>query len=1172
MTTVWGINNIKEIGIVSYNDKYWIIDPNVFNSVVANKSVNGGENKAPKANDWFHDPVSGYEIKQSELSNLSKGIIKNADYNQENITRGDTAWHSNGGDLKSGDFDFWGGGRATGKYTEFYKLFWKECRKFTDRGFKCFNGNCFGGLEFDAKNWIYVDLEGTSYTGYLRIFYRTWDDFLSICNSNYNQNDCYQGLVDYSNNCKNSDQRFNNNCKKACDEKWTDGTIRNNCNQGLINYSSNCRNGNQVKDNNCTFTCDAKWSDGTLRNNCEYGNAQWCNDNDNFKSSSNYSFCEKYIEDSQNQFNNMPYNRFKELTTNNPNQDFSKNYLKNNNINTKFINDINKDCDFSVNRNNYDKCKKFINNSDFLGGKFVNWCKDNMDDNNCKDLLKDNASLRDRANNLYLTSICSQSDKIIKDNRCKGFLDADNDNLNIKNDAEDILAKYCNTNNKTFTLDDPSCYRIASKKCITATSNEDKEACNKYYVNIIKKLEEKSKLDDNVLYIYYDNPLFSNLPIFYQLKKNINLTNLDNPKNLNSSNQSILIDMWSAKIFAFIQPSISGNFTFQLTADDGLRFWINGSILLNNYPDYTATKESSKINLNKDIIYFFYFEFYENYGGAVLNIKYKVDNETEYKDIPDSWYKPFKLFQTLTNTYEDSMLNYMINYPQNFLSDNNYKSRLKNENPNVYNGIIEYCKKDNRLINDNNDCTKYVKNIVDTINKNSNYNPNQNNHKDCDKWADSGECTNNSIYMLDNCAKSCNEKKKNNLFNNLFNERLKICVNLLQTSNYTNEYATNYILKELIPYLKKINNNNITNIYTYLTTNNVINQAFFNFAENDANIEFTNNYIKSIYTEFKDISDIINSMKNIIVKRCKKVDSTNTYRFSTEDQCKNYITTDTGLNQSIVDYCNLNDNMKNQYCTDLDNSIIEGRKSGKTLPVNIDLANKLNDVKINYVKNIIKNKNQQDDYSIKYINNQYKTLIDSQNTNVTDRNKKYLEMIDKDTIKYCEDNYLEYENTTKPLCKQTYTTYKSVPEINNSINKIKEQNCLYNNKFITDTECQTYANDDKNYIKFINANNKYCSTGDNITNQYCQDYYKNTENKINQLLIQNNCNNFSSFDNKEDEKTLHNVELESFNNNTECTFYTEYTFYFIMFIIFVFLIVCLFMNPSNKKNKNNNKK
>ena len=40
MTTVWGIKNIKEIGIASYNDKYWLINPDIFNDIVANKKVN----------------------------------------------------------------------------------------------------------------------------------------------------------------------------------------------------------------------------------------------------------------------------------------------------------------------------------------------------------------------------------------------------------------------------------------------------------------------------------------------------------------------------------------------------------------------------------------------------------------------------------------------------------------------------------------------------------------------------------------------------------------------------------------------------------------------------------------------------------------------------------------------------------------------------------------------------------------------------------------------------------------------------------------------------------------------------------------------------------------------------------------------------------------------------
>ena len=127
MTTVWGINNIKEIGIASWTNKYWLIAPNVFNSVVANKGINNGENKAPKQNDWFHDPVGGYEIKQSALSDLSRGILNLYDYNTENIQRSDTAWHSNSkSDMRSGDFDKWSGGRVTGKYTEFYKLFWNQ--------------------------------------------------------------------------------------------------------------------------------------------------------------------------------------------------------------------------------------------------------------------------------------------------------------------------------------------------------------------------------------------------------------------------------------------------------------------------------------------------------------------------------------------------------------------------------------------------------------------------------------------------------------------------------------------------------------------------------------------------------------------------------------------------------------------------------------------------------------------------------------------------------------------------------------------------------------------------------------------------------------------------------------------------------------------------------------
>jgi hypothetical protein len=477
---------------------------------------------------------------------------------------------------------------------------------------------------------------------------------------------------------------------------------------------------------------------------------------------------------------------------------------------------------------------------------------------------------------------------------------------------------------------------------------------------------------------------------------------------------------------------------------------------------------------------------------------------------------------------------------------------------------------------------------MDIIIKNNDFG--QNLHTSCDVWADIGECTKNPMYMLDKCPKSCEIKKKTKLFDSLFIERLNHCMALLETNNYNNSYASNYILNELIPYLRKINFNDLNFIYQFLKSNNVINQKLLDFAENDNNIEFTNSYIKTIYDTFKDIADttsisIQNSLKKIIVKRCQKVNAKNDLRFSFEDQCINYIKTDTGLNKTIVDYCNTGDNMKNNYCTQLDNSIIQGRIN-KSLPVNSDLSTDMNNARINYTKKKLKDSKYVDDYSMNYINNEYKILIDNLNSNTNARNSKYLELVDKDAIKFCEDNYLEYENSTKTFCKKTFTTYKAVPDVSNSINKITEQNCLINNKFITDTECNKFANDNKNYIKFISPNNKYCSSNHNIVNDYCQNYYKNTENKINDLLIQDNCNNFSSFENKEknNDTVLYNVELESFGNkekdlilhNVELESFENMNTTSIFLIILGLIVIAVFgvlfykKYIANKKTNNNN--
>ena len=100
----------------------------------------------------------------------------------------------------------------------------------------------------------------------------------------------------------------------------------------IINYSSNCKNGNQRYNDNCKFTCDPKWTDGNLQENCNYGIAQWCNDDDNYKNTGNFDRCQPHIANIKY---TAPYNKFKETCVdidNYNNKDFCTTYLKNTKI------------------------------------------------------------------------------------------------------------------------------------------------------------------------------------------------------------------------------------------------------------------------------------------------------------------------------------------------------------------------------------------------------------------------------------------------------------------------------------------------------------------------------------------------------------------------------------------------------------------------------------------------------------------------------------------------------------------------------------------------------------------------------------------------------------------------------------------------------------------------
>lgn len=765
------------------------------------------------------------------------------------------------------------------------------------------------------------------------VLYKKHQDLNTFANDIYNNHPdlvsniiyqlYYKNKGRYGEGCQNESQRFDDSCKTICTDIYgKDTSVQYYCNKGLINYSDNCRSGINRYSDNCKYTCDPKWTDSTLRENCNFGVSQDCNDYDHYKDPNNFTTCEASLANNNYTY---PYTKLKDYCINEDNlhnDSICTNYQKNNDIYNRLKNDMNDICDLSKNLNNYSRCKTIIKRIDSLGDKFINWCKDNSSNEKCVDMLTstDMSSLRDRYNNKLINDICSTGDKIITDSRCKNLLDSDN--INIKNKAEDVLASYCNNNSKTFTLDplvDNSCYRIANYKCSDTTlTDADKIKCNSYYTGILSKLETTTDVNNNVLYIFYDDNTFKRMPINYKFKSDISLTDADNPISLTTANKKTLIDIWTAKVFAFIQPDITGSYTFQVIGDDGVRFNINDKQLINNYPGYLGTQTTNAITLNKDLKYLFYFEFYENYGAAALNIKYKMNATDSFKDIPLTWYRPFK-FNKTPDDLKNIFLNYMIAYPQNYFTDTNYKKKIDLINTDVIKSISDYCNVDYQKKDITTNCVKYVRNPMTYIRDNPNYDITKNDTSvsdaNCTAWAVRGECDMNPGYMLNMCPKACAAANNNNIYNKLFLDRLQNSVGTLESSNYTNVYASDYILLELIPYLKKIYSNDLSKVYKYLKDNKIITPKLIYTAEINNNYT-TNLFINKIYNMFKDIPDntetsIANSYKGISINNC--IDIKN-IADSKCDSIRNDNSNYAVFTQPMYLYCNANENMNTDFC------------------------------------------------------------------------------------------------------------------------------------------------------------------------------------------------------------------------------------------------------------------
>ena len=122
---------------------------------------------------------------------------------------------------------------------------------------------------------------------------------------------------------------------------------------------------------------------------------------------------------------------------------------------------------------------------------------------------------------------------------------------------------------------------------------------------------------------YFDNVDFTALRI----------TRTDPTVNFNwasgAPDASIAADTFSVRWTGFVQPAFGQTYTFFTQSDDGIRLWVNGQQIINNWTDHGPTENSGTITLMAGQRYAIVLEYYERGGGAVASLSWSSASQAK---------------------------------------------------------------------------------------------------------------------------------------------------------------------------------------------------------------------------------------------------------------------------------------------------------------------------------------------------------------------------------------------------------------------------------------------------------------------------------------------------------------------------------------------------------------
>lgn len=95
----------------------------------------------------------------------------------------------------------------------------------------------------------------------------------------------------------------------------------------------------------------------------------------------------------------------------------------------------------------------------------------------------------------------------------------------------------------------------------------------------------------------------------------------------------------------------SETYTFKTSSDDGVRLWVNGRLIIDNWTDHGPTDDTGIIALSAGVKYDIKLEYYENGGGALIRLYWLSPSQAE-QIIPQASLYPPQLVEIINEDFE----------------------------------------------------------------------------------------------------------------------------------------------------------------------------------------------------------------------------------------------------------------------------------------------------------------------------------------------------------------------------------------------------------------------------------------------------------------------------------------------------------------------------------------